>query len=103
MKPESVNQMKRLTDARDLLRNAGVQCSVTIDSLKKALEHAQAALTSTADEEATAQILTLREFIAQLSHGVIETRQACQNLAETLEVLASEVTAREEHIPAGVS
>lgn len=103
MKPESVQQMKRLMDARDLLRSAVAQYTTTIDSLRDALEHAQAALPVPVDEEATGQIMALRELVARLSHESLETREACTGLAETLEVLASEVTAHEEHIPAGVS
>ena len=101
MKPESVQQMKRLMNARDLLRNAVAQCTTMIDSLRGALEHAQAALP--ADEDAVGQITALRELVARLSHETLGTCEACKSLAEMLEVLASEVTAHEEHIPAGVS
>ena len=103
MKPESVQQMKRLLDARDFLRCAVAQCTTTIDSLRGGLEHAQAALPVPADEGATGEITALRELVARLSHESLGTCEAYRDLAETLEVLASEVTAHEEHIPAGVS
>jgi len=103
MKPTSIQQMKRLMDARDLLRSAVAQCTTSIDSLRNALEHAQAALPAPVDEEAVGQITALGELLARLSHESLETCEACRGLAETLEVLTHEVTVHEEHIPARVS
>jgi hypothetical protein len=103
MKPDSIQQMTRLMDARNLLRAAIVQYTTSINTLRGALEHTEAALTAPADEEAAGQILELRAFIARVSHESLGVCGACSALAETLEVLASEVTVREEHVPAGVS
>lgn len=103
MNPESVQQIKRLLDARDLLRNAAAQYTTTIHNLQGALEHTEAALTAPADEEATRQIDVLRESVEHLSREALGTCEACRVLAEILEVLVSEVTVHEEHIPAGVS
>jgi hypothetical protein len=103
MKPESIQQMKRLMDARDLLRSAIAQYTTSINTLKGALEHTEAALTAPPDEEAAGQITALREFVTRLSHESLGACETCSALAEILEVLASEVTVREEHVPAGVS
>ena len=103
MKPESAQQVKRLLDARDLLRSASTQCTTMINSLRAALEHTQAALTVPLDEETAGQVAALRKFINQLSREALGTYETCRGLSETLEVLASEVTVLEEHTPAGVS
>jgi hypothetical protein len=95
--------MKHLMEASHLLRNAVTQCAASIDSLSGALEQANASLPAPADKEVTGQIAALRELVERLSHETLETCQACKSLAETLEVLASEVTVNEEHIPAGLS
>lgn len=103
MKPESVQQMKRLMDTRDLLSRALAQYTASINTLKGVLEHTAATLTAHANEETPGQISALREFVARLSHESLGMCAACSALTETLEVLAREVTVHEEHVPAGVS
>lgn len=103
MKLESIQQMKRLMDARDLLDSVVAQCTTMINSLRRALDHTETALTVPTDKEAIGQLAALHNFAVRLSHEVLGTCEACRSLAETLEVLASEVTVHEEHIPAGVS
>lgn len=103
MKPESIQQVKQFIDGRDLLHKAIFQYATFINTLKGALEHTERTLTASADREVHGQIIALRECVAHLSHESLGACVACSALAETLEVLASEVTAREEHVPAGVS
>lgn len=102
MTPESVQQIKQLTEARDLLCEAVTQYTTAINTLHGALRHAESALSALgANVEAVRQ--ELFALAARLPQGAREELEAFQALAETLEVLASEVTVREEHIPAGVS
>jgi len=100
MKPESVKQMKKFLDARDLLLNARDQYETSISALKSALVCADLAMTEYRDDEATRQIVVMREVVAGLPRTALDSIDA---IAETLEALATEVTAHEEHLPAGVS
>lgn len=102
MTAESAQQIKQLTEARDLLCDAVAQYRGAINALHKALRHAESALSALgADVEAVKQ--ELFALTVRLPQGALEELEAFQALAETLEVLASEVTVREEHVPAGAS
>lgn len=99
MKPESVARMKQLLDARDLLRDAREQYEAAIAAFKVSLICADAALNE-CDEETDRWIETACEFVESLPRGPFDAFDA---LAETLEARAAEVTAAEDHVPAGVS
>ena len=100
MKPESAKQMKKFLDARDLLHNAKEQYETSIAALKSALVCADLAMSECRDEEATRLIAVMRDVVAGLPHAALDSIDV---IAETLEALANEVTANEEHLPAGVS
>ncbi len=100
MKPESVKQMKRFLDARDLLHSAREQYETSIAALKGALDYADAAMAECCDEEAARQIVAMRACVAGMPRSALDTIDA---IAETMEALSHEVTASEEHLPAGVS
>jgi predicted nuclease of restriction endonuclease-like RecB superfamily len=73
-----------------------------INALQRALKHTETALSVLGADVATVR-QELFALAARLPQGAREELEAFQALAETLEVLASEVTVREEHVPAGVS
>lgn len=100
MKPQSVKQLKQLLDARDLLRSAHEQYETSIGTLKGALDFADSAMVEHRDEEVAQQIKAMRELVASLPRAPFETIEV---IAGTLEAMAHEVTADEEHLPAGVS
>jgi len=103
MKTESVQHVKRLMVARDFLRSSVSQYTASINGLQAALDHAGTALAVSPDEEAARHLIELQAFVARLPQEARGALEMFYILAETLEVLASEVTAHEEHIPAGIS
>lgn len=103
MKPDSIQQMKRYLEARDLLYGAVKQYVTSLGTLKRALDYVDVAMVLCRDNENEHQICRLRELVEGLSHTSVGTVEAFRTLTETLEVLANEVTVREEHVPAGVS
>jgi Mg2+ and Co2+ transporter CorA len=100
MKPETVKQMKRFVDARDLLYSAHDQYETTLGAIKGALDYAERAMGDCSDEEALRQIASMRKLVADLPRAALDTLDA---IAETMGALAVEVSADEEHVAAGVS
>jgi chromosome segregation ATPase len=101
MKPESKKQIERLHDACDLLRAALDQHAGAVRYLKSALDAAEQALSAHPDAEATRLIADVRAHITGLPTA--DRDDAIASIAEILAVLATEVTAHEEHLPAGAS
>jgi len=100
MKPESVKQMKRFLDARDLLHSARAQYETSVGALQRALDFASASMAEGYDEEAARQIVVTRALVEGLPRAAFDT---IDEIADTMAALAGEVTADEEHLPAGVS
>lgn len=100
MKPSSVKQMKRFLDARDLLHSVHEQYETTLGAITGALDYAERAMGDCCDEEAVRQIASMRKLVADLPRAALDTLDA---IAETMEALAVEVSASEEHVAAGVS
>lgn len=103
MRPESVQQIKRLMDARGLLHSAVEQYGTALSALQRALDCVDAILRECRDNESLRQISVLRELVQGLPSATHEAFEASRDLTEILAVLASEVTAHEEHVPAGIS
>jgi len=100
MKPDSLKQMKQFLDARDLLFSAHEQYETTLGSIRGALDYAERAMGDCSDEEAVRQIASMRKLVAELPRAALDALDA---IAETMEALAAEVSADEEHLPAGVA
>lgn len=100
MKNETLKQMKRFLDARDLLVGAHEQYQGALGAIKGALDYADHAMAECSDPEAVQQIASLRKLLAEMPRVAFETLDA---IAETMEALSVEVSADEEHVAAGVS
>lgn len=100
MNEESAKQVKKYIDARDALRDAKEHYEQVKANILGALKLAEDSMADMYDEDALRQIEVMRGLVRSLP---VVAFDGLETIAETLEALANEVTAEEEHVPAGVS